>query len=397
MQLATNYPAPHRGTLVVWGLLGSMPFGGMVWQALHYLVGLRRLGFDVWYVEDSDRYVYNLDEEALTFEIQDNAKRLESCLDMVGLKDRWVFRMPRRNTCRGVLDFGGLNKLYRRADAVINLCGAQEPLAHHEGIRKLIYVETDPVVSQVNVAKGDTRTIEELQSYQHLFTYATNIGADDCKVPVERFQWHKTVPPVCVDWWESRAAQQPYPPCITTVLNWKHSGKDVEWRGETWRWTKHLEFLRFINLPRRSPFPMELAIGGVSEEELRELHEHGWQTRPSATLNDPFAYRDYLRGSAGEFTAAKEQYVKSRSGWFSDRSVCYLAAGRPVITQDTGFGRFLPIGEGLFAFNTEDEAADALQAIASDMDRHSRAAREIAREHFAAERVLSDMLNAASL
>src|SRR5512135_3498043 len=140
MQLTTNYPAAHRGTLVVWGLLGSMPFGGMVWQVLHYLVGLRRLGFDVWYVEDSDRYVYNLDEQALTFEIQDNAKRLESCLDLVGLRDRWVFRMPRRNTCRGALDFGGLNKLYRRADAVINLCGAQEPLAHHEGIRKLIYV-----------------------------------------------------------------------------------------------------------------------------------------------------------------------------------------------------------------------------------------------------------------
>ncbi len=167
--------------------------------------------------------------------------------------------------------------------------------------------------------------------------------------------------------------------------------------GKTWRWSKRSEFLGVVDLPTAAALPLELALGSIQGPDLDELHKHGWRTSSATDLNHPLAYRDYIRSSVGEFTVAKEQYVLPRTGWLSDRSVCYLAARRPVITQDTGFSGHIPTGEGLFAFRTKDEAIAAIDAVATDYRRHSRAAAELARECFDARAVLGTMLAGVGL
>ena len=179
---------------------------------------------------------------------------------------------------------------------------------------------------------------------------------------------------------------------LTTVANWRHTGKDLVWRGETYYWSKHHEFLRFLHLPARAALPIELALGAINDEERAHLRQHGWRSVPSVHLAEPGDYRAYIRASRGEFTVAKDQNIRLRSGWFSDRSACYLAAQRPVIMQDTGFGNILPTGAGLFAFTTEQEALAAIDMVAHDYARQSAAARDIAQEFFAAEHVLGNML-----
>jgi hypothetical protein len=186
--------------------------------------------------------------------------------------------------------------------------------------------------------------------------------------------------------------------CFTTVASWEQSGKDVEWHGERYLWSKHHEFLKFLDVPARTGAPFELALACGDEEVKRLLRSRGWSVADALALSkDILPYRHYLWKSGGEFTVAKDQNIRLRSGWFSDRSACYLAAGRPVVTQDTGFDRVLPTGEGLFAFNTMGEVLAAFDAIRSDPERHRGAARAIADEYFRAEAVLGKLLTEAGL
>ena len=397
-----KYPPATRGTIVVWGLLASSPFGGMIWQVLHYLVGFRRLGYDVWYVEDSERPLFydltTYDPIAYwpTIDYTRNVKFLSQYMNSVGLGERWIFRPPDSlNSYFGSRDAALLAKLYREADAVFNLCGANELRPEHEVIQCLVYLQTDPVAQQVLVANGDPTAIEELDKYDYLFSYGENLGAADCLVPVTRYVWHPTRPPICVDWWPT--SQAPSSRKFTTVGHWRNHGKEVVWEGETYHWQKEPEFRRFIDLPSRSKFTIELALIGITDKEKAEMRRHGWQIVLARDLSDAESYQEYIRLSAGEFSVAKDQNIRLRSGWFSDRSACYLAAGRPVIMQDTGFGNILPTGEGLFAFSTEEEALSALDTIAQDYDRHSFASFEIAKEYFEAERVLGDICRKVGL
>lgn len=392
-----RYPPASRGLVVVWGLLSAYPFGGMTWQVIHYIVGLRRLGFDVWYVEDSDRYLYRPEDFGRTSDATKNAAYLNEWMERIGMADRWVLREPHKGqSCLGALDFDGLLALYRASDAVLNLCGAQEPLPYHAEASCRVYVQTDPVADQVSAANGDADKISELQSYQHLFTYGTNLGEADCLIPEDGFTWLKTLPPVCLDLWETD--QPPSRPTrLTTIAKWRHSSKDVNWAGANWRWSKHATFRPFLDLPRRSPLALEMAVSSIKDEERRSLEEKGWMTRTTSSLADPTRYRTYIQGSLGEFSVAKEQYVAPLSGWFSDRSVCYLAAGRPVVVQETGFSKVLPTGAGLLGYSNADEAIRALRSVADDYDRHATGARRIAHDIFDAQRVLADMLGKIGL
>jgi hypothetical protein len=284
-----------------------------------------------------------------------------------------------------------LRSLYSSADAALNLCGAQEPRPDHRQARRLVYVQTDPVADQIAVSQGDAQRIAELDCYDFHFSYGENLGAGDCPVPLDRYDWLSTRPPVCVDWWET--AELPANGArLTTIAKWHHESKDVQWRGETWRWSKDHEFRKFIDIPTQSALPIEIAVSSISEADLASLQTNGWGTVPSADVKDPSDYRDYIRGSLGEFTVAKEQYVAPRSGWFSDRSVCYLAAGRPVVTQETGFSKYVPTGRGLFSYKTPEDALAGIDSIASNYECHSKAAAEIAREYFAGERIVEAML-----
>jgi hypothetical protein len=183
----------------------------------------------------------------------------------------------------------------------------------------------------------------------------------------------------------------------TTITTWHNKNKNLQWRGDTWYWTKDREFEKFLDLPRRRNCAFELATG-VGEEVQHLLQRHGWRQVDSVGISqDAGRYRAYIQQSRGEFTVARDQYVRPNTGWFSDRSVCYLAAGRPVITQETGFSKFVPSGRGLFGFRTLDDILAAVDAIEGDYAGHCRAAAEIAAEYFAAEKVLGSLMARAGL
>jgi hypothetical protein len=275
-----------------------------------------------------------------------------------------------------------------------------------------IYLETDPVLPQIETALGSTYCIDVLNAHTHHFTYGENLGQPDCGVPDSRFAYRPTRPPVVLDWWSPTTI--PPGPCFTTVASWRQAGKDVEWRGQTYTWSKHHEFLKIIDLPRRTAQPLELALAvrghagdgesaWVPDDEedadaIRMLTRHGWRVMNAITLSREISpYRDYILGSRGEFTVAKDQNVRLRSGWFSDRSACYLGAGRPVITQDTAFGKFVPTGQGLFSFNGMEDIVAAFEAINSNYEAHARAARAIAETYFKAETVLAKLVEDAGL
>ncbi|GJL78747.1 MAG: hypothetical protein NPINA01_17360 [Nitrospinaceae bacterium] len=395
-----EYPPATRGKIIVWGFIASYPFGGMTWQVLHHLAGFRRLGFDVWYVEDSNNAIYDPATWEPAWSVLPNVQYLKRQMESIGLGDRWVFRPPRavsdsqksNKVCLGALDLSGLSDLYKEADVVFNLCGSHELRPDHEGIQCLVYLQTDPVVHQIEIAEGNQKLIDEYDAYDFLFSYGENLGSPDCLVPVERYVWHPTRPPVVMEWWATNGSPQRESK-LTTVSNWQNLKKDIVWKGETYRWRKDIEFKRFIALPERSPLSIELALEGIKDQDAAMMRDKGWKIVSARELGDPLTYRAYIRRSAGEFTVAKDQNIRLRSGWFSDRSVCYLAAGRPVISQDTAFGKFIPTGEGLFSFTTLDEIVNAADAIDSDYGKQSRAAREIANEYFRAETVLKNVLD----
>jgi hypothetical protein len=198
-----------------------------------------------------------------------------------------------------------------------------------------------------------------------------------------------------LDWWAPTAAP-PAPGRFTTIANWEQTHRDVEWEGERYTWSKSHEFSKLLDVPARAGVEFEAALALDDAATIAMLQTHGWRVRGARDLsNDLDLYREFIRSSFGEFTAAKDQNVRMCTGWFSDRTATYLAAGRPAVVQDTGFDVSLPVGEGLLAFHTPDEAVAALQDVAADPERHSRAARAIAEEHFAAERVLARLLEEA--
>ena len=384
-----------RGRIIVFGILFWYPLAGVTYQFLHYLIALRRLGYDPYYIEDSGRWVYDPALNDLTPDAARNVEAVAAVLAAHGFGERWAFRGSYPGgRCYGMTEEQIL-RLYGEADAFLNVTGAQEIREEHLRCPRRIYVESDPFASQVMVAAGDPGTIAALEAHDTHFSFGENIGQPDCDVPAERFRWLPTRQPVVADLWcpDHAASGAPY----TTITTWHNTGKDVIYRGDRYYWTKDREFERFLDLPRRRAVPFELAVG-VDEAVRQRLADHGWRQRRSIDLSASLtSYREYIEHSRGEFTVARDQYVRPRTGWFSDRSACYLAAGRPVITEDTGFGNFIPTGRGLFAFSTMDDVLAAVDAIESDYDGHRRAAREIAEAYFGAERVVESLMTRAGL
>jgi hypothetical protein len=383
--------------VVVFGIAFLYPLAGVTWQFLHYLVGLRRLGFDPYYVEDSSRWVYDPSRGDFTPDPARNIAAVLPALEAHGFGDRWACRVHALDgRCYG-LDVERLRAVYREATATLNVTGAQEVREDHLTGARRLYVETDPVAAQLGVAEGDPKTLEQLGAHDVLFTFGENLGCPECGVPVERFTWLPTRQPVVLDFWP------PAPPtagaAYTTIATWRHH-KDRVFRGETYHWSKEREFVKILDFPHRCPAPLELAldIAPDAADAGPLLRAHGWRVVPAGDVSrDVATYRDYIRGSRGELTVAKDQNVRLRSGWFSDRSATYLAAGRPVITQETGFSNVLSSGRGLFGWRDVQDILAAVDAIESDYEGHARAAREIADGYFTAETVLASLLERAGL
>ena len=397
-------------TLVVLGMMGRMPVAGVTWQVLQYLEGFRRLGFSTYYVEDTGEWPYDPDRNTISDDPTYAVRSIGSLMRAYGFADRWAYRAFDGRVYG--LSAAELDRVLAGAGALVNLTGATVLREEHRRVPVRIYLETDPVLPQIEVAKGTPFYLDMLGAHTHHFTYGENIGQPDCGVPVTaRFPYRPTRPPIVLEWWTEPAVAPG--PRFTTVASWRQAGKDVEWRGETYTWSKHHEFLKIIDLPRRTTQPLELALairgqpgpgdGWVPRDRedadaVQLLTAHGWRIANAMPLSREIApYRDYILGSRGELTVAKDQNVRLRSGWFSDRSACYLAAGRPVITQDTAFGKFVPTGAGLFAFRGMEDALAALETVNADYAGHARAARETAARYFAAETVLARLLEECGL
>jgi hypothetical protein len=387
---------PHKGKVIIFGILFWYPLAGVTYQFLHYLLGLRRLGYDAYYVEDSARWIYDPRLNDLSPDPTGNLSAVVPALEAHGLAGKWAFRGKYPDgQCYGLSE-SQIETLYREADAFLNVTGAQELRDEHLRVKRRIYVESDPFASQVKVAKGDASMIRTLQAHDTLFTFGENIGASDCGIPVNsEMKWLSTRQPVLLDLWPVAHPRTDAP--YNTITTWHNKHKNIEWQGETWYWTKDREFERFIELPKRRPrVPFELAAG-VNGNARDLLMANRWGLADSIGVSTSMdSYRDYIRHARGEFTVARDQYVRPRTGWFSDRTACYLAAGRPVITQETGFSKFYR-GDGLFGFGSTEEILAAVDAIELDYARHCRGARDLAAEYFAAEKVLGSLMERAGL
>jgi hypothetical protein len=377
--------------LIVLGAMGHMPLAGMAWQVLHYLEGFRRLGHEVYYVEDTSSWPFNPEKNAVTSDNSYTVKYLARLMDWCGLADHWAYRASEKRGRIYGLSQSQFARVFATADALFNVTAATELRQEHLDVPVRVYLETDPVVPQIEIAKGNRMTIELLGTHTHHFTFGERFGAADCKVPIQRFTYRPTRQPIILDWWRT-SLDLASNGCFTTVATWKQTGKAIRWKGEVYTWSKHHEFLKFLDLPGKTQHPLELALA-CDNAAAKRLRSRGWRVIDGFNLSkNIFSYRDYLLRSRGEFTVAKDQNIRLRTGWFSDRSACYLAAGLPVITQDTAFDKVLPVGEGLFAFRTMEEILAAFEAIESNYEKHRRAASAIAEEYFRAEKVLGRML-----
>lgn len=388
-----------RKKIVVMGFMGSMPIAGVIWQHIHYIVGLQRLGHDVYYIEDSARLPYNPQTFEVTNDFDYAARVLSQLAHEFGFQHQWAYcaRYLSGKPTAG-LRLTKIQQLYLEADAILNVCGTQEFNDDLLQSDSILYVESDPGVEQIKVDKRIRSTVDYLRQHRALFTFGENIGTDRFPVPLHRLKWLPTRQPVVTDLWKTRTIPRATA-VFTSIANWSTSGlKDIEWRGDKYLWSKSREFLRFVAAPRKSDEPFELATDIKDEKTRTCFLRNGWRFQsPHEMSVDYWQYRDYIRRSKGEFTVAKDQYVRLHTGWFSDRSACYLAAGRPVVTQETGFTGHYGNDGGLFAFRSLSEIAEAVRAINSDYKKHSRAARAIACEIFEAEKVVGDLLARAGI
>src|SRR6266576_141740 len=379
------------------GYLVRYPVGGYAWQMAHYLLGLRSLGHDIWFYEDTGELNCDLAYNPLTNEFATSyeygIKATANFFSKIGFGDHWLFF----DVDRGLKYGPGANRidtLLHESDLLVSFGPVNRIPIELFRERPSIFIDSDPVYLQLKLDKGDRRLAAILDAHTLHFTFGENIGKAGSSLPTGGYMWHPTRPPITMGLWENAESLGR---AYTTVGTWNSKGRDLEYQGETFKWCKRSEWCRFLDVPQRTTKTFELAMDVDSVPgDVELLTAKGWHiVDPIQTSIDPWRYRDYLRGSRGEFTVAKDMNVRLRSGWFSDRAACYLAAGRPVVEQDTGFGQVLPLGPGLHAFNTVDEATEAVQIIERDYDRASAHASEVAREYFAADRGLGPMLSQA--
>ena len=376
-----------------------IPVAGVIWQTVQYLVGLRRLGFDVYYAEDHGGHPSMLTDEDDPWGTTKAAELLERTLAAFDFRDRWSYHAWHTGDYGSYFGIGetAINHAFRNAAAVLNLHGGTQLPTEHRWSGALIYVETDPVAPQIELHNGLAATAEFLDAHTAHFTFGENLGAPDCKVPAppDRYRFYPTRQPIVFDFWQSESAAGDL---FTTIANWRQTERPMTLDEEVYHWSKHFEFMKFLDLPRRTEQQFELALSSYTAADQQLLEEQGWRVRSALGFSrDPDRYRDYIAQSRGEWTVAKDQNVRLRSGWFSDRAASYLASGRPVITQETAFSNLLPTGRGLFAFSTMEEILAAISEINSDYESQSRAAADIAREYFDAENVLAKMMQQAGV
>lgn len=401
--------------IIVTGLIAQHPcLGGISWHYLQYLLGLKRLGHDVYYFEDSGQWPYNFDGGAtgndwVSYECSENVDYLDSLMRRFGLENRWSYRFPIRNQWYGLSD-SRRGQVLNNANLLLNVSGSLEFPDHYRQVETLVYIDTDPVFTQVKLARGPVEFRKRVDVHDVHFSYGERLTDI---VPATGHNWQPTRQPIELCEWNP---SNPPRDVFTTVMNWT-SYKPLIYDGQSYG-QKDVEFCRFLDLPMKSaPTVFEIALSNVEHANWRteiadfspafieltrqqkdwsagELLLHaGWRvTDAKRACGDFDSYRSYIERSKAEWSVAKNGYVRGQPGWFSERSACYLASGRPVVVQDTGFSKVFPVGNGILAFATIEEATAAIEKIVTDYERQSAAARAMAEDYFASERVLNRLI-----
>lgn len=385
---------------IVTGMIASYPVGGVVWDYAQYALGLERLGFEVYYLEDTGWQTYNPVRGEYGEDCAYAVEFLENSLGGLSptLARRWRFRNMDGRTFG--LDDRAFSEVLGSADLFLNVSGGTLLRDEYMACRRKVLIDSDPGWNHFrNFPKWDANPNWQgshgYRAHDYFFTYAERIGRPDCVLPDFGLKWQPTRPLVVMDCWQAEPPGDKW----TTVMTWKNFQETIQHNGVIYG-TKEMEFRKVEQLPASIPqggARLELAVGGDSapREHWRAL---GWNVVESQDISRTAGdYRRYVQSSRGEFSVAKNVYAATRCGWFSCRSVCYLAAGLPVVVQDTGFSEFIPTGEGLFAFSNLDEAVRGVEAVEKNYPRHQHAARELARTHFASDVVLGELLRRIKL
>ncbi len=388
--------------IIVGGFIGIMPAGGTTWDYIQYPLGFSLLGHDVYYVEDTRLYPIYQKTGSKWDDSSSCVAHLKTVMEYFDMADRWAYRDEASGNCFGMSE-QKLKEICRTADVFFNISCSTFMRDEYLRIPKRVLIDSDPMFTQIQYfsqqafTPGEPGLQQMIHAHNYLFTFGENIRADDCLIPVDGLQWHTTRQPVCLEYWKnanlpvvSNGVQ------FTTLMNWM-AGKKLVYQGEEWG-QKDMEFANFSSLPQYLPginLSMVVSKTGGTEDTLQKqkIEAAGWKVlSPETHATNWISYREFIQNSTGEFSVAKQTYVKAKTGWFSCRSACYLASGRPVVTQDTGWSRFIPSGEGLFAFGTMPEAIDALLEITGNLQHHANVAREIAEAYFDSIKILDCLL-----
>jgi len=378
--------------IIITGLVGQYPFGGVIWDYLQYLLGFRSLGHQVLYLEDSGAWPYDPVAGTITDDCSFALQSLHKIFTDFDLAESWVYR----NGADGKFHGAGekvAREWLRHGDLLVNVSSAGWLRDYDLRVGHRMFIDGDPMFCQIGLLDGSNPLYAgRLRDHDSHFTFGLSVGQHDCPVPVDGITWRPTVQPIALDQWPVTPVSNDAP--WTTVMNWA-SYKPKVWEGRTYG-QKNLEFNRFRDLPSKTNLPLRLAMGlGVDgQRPAQELRQLGWDlVEPQEVVPDHRAYRSFLTNSRGEWSVAKHGYVEGKTGWFSCRTACYLAAGRPAVVQETGWSRHLPSTRGILPFSTLEEAVWGLAEISHNYREHSKAAREIALEFFDAKKVCKDLLS----
>jgi hypothetical protein len=386
--------------IIVGGYIGLYPTGGATWDYIQYPVGLQMLGHDVYYIEDTRQYPVFQKESLSWNDASSCISYLKETMEMFGFAGKLAYRDIASGKSFGMSEHR-IAEICRTADVFINISCSTYLRDEYQNISKRILIDSDPMFTQIQYAMESTGEADKkwntkflVDNHNYLFTFGENINQDDCKIPVFDYKWYPTRQPVCLNLWKNTHSKNKY--SFTSIMNW--SGREkLKYQNDEWG-QKDVEFEKYKSIP--SIFPkirFEVVINKPLNKESYfdkdELHGFGWKIlSPDEVVSNSSDYKFFIQNSEGEFSVAKETYVKSNSGWFSCRSACYLASGRPVITEETGWSKYIPQGKGLFSFNTLECAIDNIKQVTADYKFHSNQALEIASEYFDSNKVLKSML-----
>ncbi len=378
--------------IVVGGYIIGYPLGGMTWHHLNYLLGFHELGHEVTFLEDSGEFSvpYNPTDWTCSPESTYGRRYLEDAFREYRLPARYCYYSQFENRYYG-LGKDELEDTLHQADLMVFVSGVTPLRDERPRPRRTVVIDTDPVFTQLRM-RHDADFLEYYRRFDVQATFGRLIGTDSCPLPTHGLKWVGTNQPVALSRWKVQ-------PCtsraFSTIGKWEHSSdRHLEFDGRKYRSSKGVQWMKLKSLPSRVNWEMTLGMAGMPGDVARDFRSHGWKiVDPEKASINCRSMADFICDSAGEFTVAKEIYTELLSGWFSDRSSIYLASGRPVVTQDSGFDKWMPAGEGLFSFRSEDEAAVALNEIARDYPRHSAAARGVAESHLDARKVLQELID----